>query len=409
MKNNGANRLGCLVIVCGSLAVLGGPAQAGQSVTNLLTMDTELRSNKYTTSSTGNAFLSGTTGGEIYRGLIASHGPDIQDGYVLTNAVLRLYQDWTQGYNRSVNLFRVNTVWDQAVATWYTNVTASTWGAPGLQAGTDYETTAAATATTPGSNGFTDFNVTDEIRALLNGTVSSLSWLVRLPNETQLVRFRTLEHTDSAQRPRIVYQYAKQDVRGTVVTNAASADANIVNTSPDTPRGTGSTILVGYFTSETSVHRALIRMSLPEIPPAGIIESAQLRLYQDLAVTGYQEGGLIDLYRVLKPWSESSTWNSNAVDSAWSVPGLAAGSDYRPEPTDTSIMTLNQYNYFDVTEDVRAFVDGTVPNHGWVAIHQQESGNTLARFRTREEPTVAWRPALIVRYYIPHGTILSIR
>ena len=409
MKRNGADLIRMLTL--GGLILAGAhdAAWAGQSVTNLVTADTELKVNRYTPVYTGNALLAGTLSSEIYRELVRVHGPDVQDGYVLTNAILRLYQDWTAGYNRTVNLYRTVTDWDNAVATWYTNVTGSTWAAPGLQSGTDHLATPAATAVTPAANGFTTFNVTAEVQNFLNGTDSSLSWLVKLPTETLLVRFRTLEHTDAALRPNIVYQYASTVVRGTTVTNTATADTYIDKSSPNTSLGSGTTLLVGYLDSTKGVNRALVKMSLPAIPPSAIIESAQLRLYQDLSITSYREGGLVDLHRVLKPWSETATWKSNTVESAWAVPGLEAGNDYHATPTDTNVMPLNRHTYFDVTEDVRAFVEGSVSNHGWVAINQQESGNTLARFRTREEPTASWRPALIVRYYIPPGTVVCIR
>ncbi len=407
MKSDAVRITRCRWLACWMLVGFSCGAFAGQSVTNLVTEDTGIKADMYTVNFTENSVLLGNSGG-INRALFRSHGPDVQDGYVLTNAILRLYQDWTGGYSRSVNLYRMSTPWNMAVATWYTNTVGSTWASPGLLSGTDYVATPTATVTTPGANGYTAFTVTSDIQAFINGSDSSLSWLVKLPNETLLVRFRTLEHTDATQRPNIVYQYAKQEVRGTVVTNGATADTYVINTAPNTPQG-GTTMLAGYFIAGASITRSLFATALPDMPPPAVIESAQLRLYQDNSLTGYREGAVIRLHRVLKPWSESSTWNSNGVASAWASSGLGAGSDYVASATDANVMPLNRHTYFDVTEDVRAFVNGDTPNYGWVAINAQESGITLSRFRTREDATASWRPALIVRYYIPLGTVLTVR
>ncbi|MGI5867937.1 MAG: DNRLRE domain-containing protein [Kiritimatiellia bacterium] len=394
-------------LACLMLASVSCGAFAGQSITNLLIEDTEMTPGRYTPESTANAVVLGTLGGNLYRSLFRAHGPDVQDGHVLTNAVLRLYVD-QYGLNRSVNLHRTTTPWDVAVATWYTNMTGAAWAEPGLLAGTDYVATPTATATTPGANGFTTFNVTADVQALLNSSDASLSWLAKLPNEAQLVRFRTLEHTEPSQRPNIVYHYAKQEVQGTVVTNEATADLHIIDTAPNTPQG-GTTMLAGYLISSKSMTRSLVATALPVVPSAAIIENAQLRLYQDNNIASYREGAVIRLHRLLKPWNESATWNSNGIASAWAAPGLSAGADYVTAPTDANVMPLNRHTYFDVTQDVRAFANGDAPNYGWIAINAQESGNTLSRFRTREDATASWRPALIVRYSIPPGTVLTVR
>lgn len=404
MKRNGADLIRMLTLGGLMLAGAHDAAWAGQSVTNLIIEDTDIQAGRTYVNGAGTTVLVGYLT-NTNRAILKTHGPDVQDGYELTNATLRLYLDG-YGYNAQVNLFRLNVPWDTAAANWYDNTATTQWAAPGLLSGVDHQAAPTVSGNTPASNGFMSLDVTSDVKAFLTGSEVNLSWLVRRQSEAGFSRFRTLEDTESTRRPNIVYHYADKIVRGVVVTNAITADLYISASSPNAPQG-GSTMLTGYF--QTGIVRCLIGASLPEIPPHAIVESAQLGLYQDNALTGYREGEIIKLHRVLKPWSESSTWKSNTVSSAWTTPGLGSGTDYAATPTDTNVMPLNRHTYFDVTEDVQGFAQGDLTNYGWVAINMKESGMTLSRFRTREETIAAWKPKLIVRYYIPLGTVLTVR
>jgi hypothetical protein len=350
--------------------------------------------------------LAGTSGGNTERCLVWAHGPDVPDGYVLTNATLYLYQDLASpsGYGKVMDLYRVLTNWTHSAATWASNTASTTWTAPGLAAGSDYVAAATATATTPASNAFTVFNVTSNVLAFIAGSATNCGWLCRAHTESQLVRFRTIEDTTKTIWPYIVYEYDTPPVIGTIVTNLVDADTEIGNLNANTNYGTANNVVMGN--SGGSVYRALIRGPLTGIPAHAIVLNASLRVYSD-----WRDGlkNLVDLHRVLKNWNEyEATWNSNMVASAWASPGLESGADYAAAITDTSYMPTNAFAYFDVTTDMRAFLQGTANNYGWAAINQNEAGGPV-RFRSREDITVDQRPYLIIRYSIPSGTMVAIK
>ncbi len=394
-------------VLLGSLVLAGMPdeAAANLSVTNFLVADTYVQDG--TKSAGGDStILAGTLSAKICRVLVRAHGPDVPDGYTLTNATLRLYQDWTQGYSKIVDLYPLRVTWSQSAATWLSNTTTTVWAAPGLASGTDYAATLSATATTPAVNGFTAFNVTADVLAFLAGTTANHGWVIRARTETQLVRFRTIEDTTAALWPHIVYQYAATPRPGTVVTNVLLHDTQVDAGAPNTTAGSGTAFHVGSLSSKAV--RGLVRGQVANVPPTAVVRSAELRCYQDYTTGG---GDVIRAHRILKSWNQSeATWNSNSVSLAWSAPGLGAGSDFAATATDASYAPpLAQFVSFDVTADVKAFLAGTAADYGWVLINEVEAALPVARFRTIEYGIGAQRPVLVIRYSIPSGTQVILR
>jgi hypothetical protein len=381
-------------------------AHGGLAVTNYLVADTQIIQNGTTPQGSAGTVLSGTTGGLIYRTLFKAHGPDVPDGCVLTNATLYLYQDWSAGYSKVVDLYRMLNIWTQSAATWYSNTTSTAWNSPGLASGTDYAGTATTSVTTPAADGFTIFNVTTDVLAFVAGTTDNFGWVCRAHTESQLVRFRTIEDTVAAKWPYVVYEYNTPSVSGTIVTNPVTHDTQVDAANPNANAGAGTAMHVGVQSS--AANRSLVRSFVTNLPPTAIVLSAQLRCYQDYTTGG---GDLIDAYRVLQPWTQNeATWNSNTTTTAWTTPGLGAGTDRLAAPSDTSYAPpLAQQIFFDVTADVSAFLAGTATDHGWVLINQVETGTPVARFRTSEYGIVDQRPYLIIRYKLPTGALITVR
>lgn len=375
--------------------------ESGFSVADFVIQDTDVQEDRTAPNGSGTTVLAGTNASKINRALFKTYGPDIQDGYALTNATLYLFQDWATGRNKAVDIYRVLSPWDEATATWALSSGTTPWSQSGLQAGVDYVATPTASPTTPATDGFTAFDVTSDVAKYLAGTAEQNGWLVRLQTETGLVRFRTINEGSTALRPYIVYRYKPVPVNGTIIIQPVSADVSFSQPYPNTAQG-GDTTLMG--THLGGLWRTMLFANLPEIPPRAEIKSAQLRVYQDWSAG---ERRLVALHRVLKPWSETSTWNSNSVSTAWATPGLGAGTDYVETPTDVNYMPMNRYSYFEVTDDVRSFAQGEADNYGWVAINQQPT--TLVRFRTREATSADLRPVLILRYSIPTATVICVR
>ncbi len=71
-------------------------------------------------------------------------------------------------------------------------------------------------------------------------------------------------------------------------------------------------------------------------------------------------------------------------------------------------MPMDKYIPFDVTDDIRAFYNGTATNYGWILINQRESSNDLTRFRTKEA-VASLHPSLVIRYHVLQGTVIVVQ
>ena len=401
-------KMSILVAGFALLFVINHCAQAGLSFTNNISADTEIKAGRTTPGGYFTSTIIGTHGGNLVRSLCGvTHRPGVQDGYVLTNATLYLYQDLSNGYGKDIDIYRILKNWDEPVANWYSNTTTTAWTSPGLSQGIDYVATPTDTATAPTSNGFTAFDVTDDMEEFVAGSTPSVSWVTRLHIETGLGRFRTLNDDTPEERPYVVCQFAKQVLPGTIITNSITQDTYISVSNPNILHGTYGSMLVGFHGGGDGVVRGLLSTSVANIPPNATVLNAQVEVYQDYAPG---ENRSIALHRVLKPWNEASaTWNSNTVTSAWSVPGLGSGSDYKSSQSALNYMPMDTQTYFCVTEDVQAFVSGAESNYGWIMINQQESGLSLDRFPSRTASDTFKRPQLIIRYSVPQGTLIIIK
>lgn len=120
------------------------------------------------------------------------------------------------------------------------------------------------------------------------------------------------------------------------------------------------------------------------IPPRARIVRALLTLTTEgpwaTTLTGAR------LYRMRKPWSETSTWKSLGA-------GIQVGVETEPSAeVDTGAIWLPGTRSFDVTASVQAWANGA-PNHGWAVIAK---GFDLWSVRSSEWKGVVERPMLTV-------------
>ncbi len=167
---------------------------------------------------------------------------------------------------------------------------------------------------------------------------------------------------------------------GTVVF-VARADAPLKESAPGTAHP-DEVLLVGR--DATGRHRSLVNFNVT-LPSGASVRRATLRLFLYGVRTAVTD--LYTAYPVNRPWTEASaTWTSMATAF---VPRGSNSVRIDPGVTRT-------YVEWDVTEIVRGWVDGSLPNHG-LLIRNLELLPALAQFGHRRDVSDN-RPRLIVDY-----------
>jgi len=159
----------------------------------------------------------------------------------------------------------------------------------------------------------------------------------------------------------------------------ATADTYIAQGKPNINYGEEYMMRAGYdsvLMPQEHIVRSLVRFDLSEVPPDATIASAALRLYYMQSSGEKNEIHNIAVYRVTSPWSEYETiWNSapNIGETHGSIALRTAESWY--------------YKYYsiDVTNLVRGWTNGTLPNYG-IQLRGSENASWQS-FATRENAT----------------------
>jgi hypothetical protein len=136
-------------------------------------------------------------------------------------------------------------------------------------------------------------------------------------------------------------------------------DAFLMAGTPDT--NYGSTNYLG------SMDRFIIKFNLPADLQDKRVVDARVAFY-GWNQSGFTPGEVLDLYRVVRPWSESTvTWNQAETGVLWSTPG-GDYDDVQPVgqiPFDSGCDHCF-YQPVEITSLVQAWADGTMENNGLV-------------------------------------------
>lgn len=167
------------------------------------------------------------------------------------------------------------------------------------------------------------------------------------------------------------------------------ADATVLEGYPSYNFGSASDMWVGYdHCSSGKISRSLLRFDLSAIPAGTSISSARLYLNLINSCDIGERTHVATVYRVTSSWSASTvTWNNR--------PGYAEAYGSRSIPS----RTWGWY-YFDVTNLVRGWVNGSFPNYGLMVRGPESSDNTSARlgFATVESSGTTYDPYLSITY-----------
>lgn len=173
---------------------------------------------------------------------------------------------------------------------------------------------------------------------------------------------------------------------GTGVASAATitfqppeADASLDQNSPNVNYGAAPLLRVISW-GPTSNWRTLVHFDLSMLPAGLYITKATLLLCLDDIATS-KSTRLYGVHRVTTPWEEEEvTANQAVIGLPWNF------GDYEFIATDTvalrpSTLRHNPHRFisWDVTVDVRAYLDDGVPNHGWLVKDRNEDKATSYR------------------------------
>jgi len=173
-------------------------------------------------------------------------------------------------------------------------------------------------------------------------------------------------------------------------------DCFIESDTPTTNYCSQNIMSVGY--DGVNDQRAMVQFDLSALPRNALILNADLGLTGEYHSTNALKQ--VGLYQLLRPWTNSTTWNRYDAMHAWGSPGAASSTDAATTPA--AVLTLgNSTGFVDFypTDLVQAWVNGSTPNCG--VLIRDVTPNTTANeinFSTREfggvtpELDILWAP-----------------
>lgn len=181
--------------------------------------------------------------------------------------------------------------------------------------------------------------------------------------------------------------------------------------------GAGQYMFTGL-TIQPAARRALIAFDLGAIPAGSMITSATLTLTMSRGGSSLSEVGL---HRLTSNWGEGAsdapaeegagiaaapgdaTWlHTFFPGSMWTTPG---GDFAAAASTTRTVGGLGAWTWPStplLVADLQAMLDSPAQNFGWLMLGvEDDTPPTAKRFNTREHPTAAERPALVIEYVVP--------
>jgi FtsP/CotA-like multicopper oxidase with cupredoxin domain len=187
------------------------------------------------------------------------------------------------------------------------------------------------------------------------------------------------------------------------------------NVAEDAGNGAGDYLFSGV-TRDGLKRRTLIAFDLSTLPAGAVVNSVQLRLNVS-KVPNPVRTAAVGLYRVTASWGEGAsnagaeegrgqtppspgdaTWRHRVYDTTfWTTPG---GDRVAASSATINVAGLGLYTWGStpaLVADVQQWLDGSVPNHGWLVVTDEIDDKRTKRFDSREH-FAGVRPQLIVDY-----------
>ena len=166
---------------------------------------------------------------------------------------------------------------------------------------------------------------------------------------------------------------------------SASTDTWILAENPDFNFNGDSHGLGAGMNSHGSPMRAMFKFDLSAIPQNATVTSVSLTVNEikenSISSTDYE------VHRILQSWNATeATWDNRTAASAWSSPGLGAGTDYTSDPSATitaAVGAIGPHTFSSnasLVADVQAWITDPSSNNGWFFKAAVESGQNGRRW-----------------------------
>ncbi|GEM_PF-6869100 len=210
-----------------------------------------------------------------------------------------------------------------------------------------------------------------------------------------------LQATDKAGNPRVGELDFKVLARASF---SPIADTYVRESTPNKNHGTESILRI------SRKNRALLKFDqnlIQQTIGTSAIISAKLKFTIAKDGKNWDKGGAVHVLRMTRDWTErGATWNcandtntsNNKPDckgNSWNMDGAA--SPFAATFTTSTVITsgLKGTITFDVTSDVKKFLNGGAENHGWIIKKENKKMSGFIKFTSREARTA---PELTITY-----------
>lgn len=266
--------------------------------------------------------------------------------------------------------------------TWEQAASGDNWSLPGLQAGVDYELTAEVTDTIGDLRGspIVTFDVSTWVKDVCNEGGDNFGFLLFMTAAGDATQGVYGGGAPFQFRPRLIVETAIGD------TAVCEADTTIDEANQTTNVGTNALISVANPAGASNSRHLLIRFNFDDWQPGAELSEAIFHL----SVQTASGGTPIEVYPILVPWVETqATWLIASTGVNWNTAGLGAGTDY-----DNSMLVewtwtnaINEYVSVDITDIVKAWVQGDMDNNG-LLVKLQTGVTTSKNVNSRESASL---------------------
>jgi spore coat protein A len=202
--------------------------------------------------------------------------------------------------------------------------------------------------------------------------------------------------------------------RGDTITLTAGRDTTLYSENGAISNGAGDYLFTGR-TQDGFFRRALLWFDVASaVPPGATVTGATVTLTLSRTRT---ESLPVELHRVTAPWGEGTSHApgeegagaaATAGDATWthrlypSTLWATAGGEHAAAASATAAIGKSPGPYSwtsaQLAAEVQGWLDGTLPNHGWLLLATTSGTKETKRFNTHENPDAGTRPALTLTF-----------